>query len=260
MDFPGTLLQGRLLRRYKRFLADIELDDGKRITAHCPNTGTMLSCLGEGWLVLVSESNNLKRKYPFTWEMVHNGHTWILVNTLRANAIVKEALERSLIPELAGRWQIESEIRIGSAHRMDFLLIPLDTDRKPRDLRQSPPKGSIYVEVKSVTLLGANGVARFPDARSRRGLRQLQEAMALLQMGYQVVLLYLVGREDADRFSLAADIDPDYSQAASAALAAGAKMVVYRCHLTPQQVGIDCPLPYESLSCKISSAVIAETP
>lgn len=227
LSFDPPLQQGILIKRYKRFLADIELN-GELITAHCPNPGAMTGCAEPGWHVAVSLSDNPKRKLPYTLEMVYNGQSWIGVNTQRANTIVEQALSTALIPELRGyTWQ--REVRYAEKSRIDFLLTP------------SPERASealCYLEVKSVTLV-KHGQNLFPDSVTLRGQKHLRDLQQMLKAGHRAVLLFVVQRQDGVGFSAAAEIDPNYAALLEEARHQGLEMLVWQAQLSPQQWGLE---------------------
>lgn len=219
MRFEPLLQQGILLQRYKRFLADIAWPDGQVMTVHCPNPGAMTGCAEPGWAAALSYDPNPRRKLPYTLEMVFNGDSWIGVNTQRANQIVAEALESSRIPELNGYTILRREVRYGTKSRVDFLL-------------SEPNRPDCYLEVKSVTWV-EQGINRFPDAVTQRGLRHLHELMAMKAQGQRAVLLFVVQRNDGKGFEAAADVDPAYARALTQAQAAGVEVLVYQADLAP---------------------------
>jgi len=223
--FPVSLIGARLTRRYKRFLADVTLDDGTALTAHCPNTGSMLGCQLPGSRVWLSRSDNPKRKYAYTWELVElDGGVLVGINTGRSNALVREAIESGVIGELGGYDEIRAEVRYGSENsRADFLL--------------SGGDGDCYVEVKNVTAAVQDGVAVFPDAVSTRGTKHLRELMGVVrEAGKRAVLCFCVQRTDVDEVRPADDIDPVYGRTLREALAAGVEVVAYRAEMHPEAV------------------------
>lgn len=225
MRFPVSLIGARLTRRYKRFLADVTLDDGTALTAHCPNTGSMLGCQLPGSRVWLSRSDNPKRKYAYTWELVElDGGVLVGINTGRSNALVREAIESGVIGELGGYDEIRAEVRYGSENsRADFLLSGSD--------------GDCYVEVKNVTAAVQDGVAVFPDAVSTRGTKHLRELMGVVrEAGKRAVLCFCVQRTDVDEVRPADDIDPVYGRTLREALAAGVEVVAYRAEMHPEAV------------------------
>lgn len=220
-----TLVTGRLIKRYKRFFADIELETGEIITAHCPNTGPMTGICTPNSLVQVSISNNLKRKLPYTWEMIQVNSTWVGTNTAIPNRVVKLALERQIFPELAGRYSsLLAEVRYGqdSQSRIDFLLGGDD---------EQPP---IYVEVKSVTLSRDN-LALFPDTVTTRGQKHLRELTALVPKA-KSVMLYFINRSDCDTFAPSDRCDPKYGELLREAIVKGVEILPYRFEITPQGI------------------------
>lgn len=201
MQFDPSLQQATLLRRYKRFLADIETDDGQQLTIHCPNTGAMTGCAEPGFKVWYSTSTNAKRKYPHTWELSQTLQgDFIVVNTLRANQVAEAALNADLIPALAGYNNLQREVRYGvEKSRIDFLL------------SEHVNKPACYVEVKSVTLSDtANGY--FPDAVTLRGQKHIRELIAMVNAGYRAAVLFVVGHSGIQSVKPAAHIDPAYAQ------------------------------------------------
>lgn len=235
MDFDKILTNGTLIKRYRRFLADILLADGSIITAHCPNTGTMLSCSTPDSPVCLSRSINPKRKYPFTLEMIKIGMTWVGVNTGRTNGLVVEAIEKGQIAELGAFDEIKKEVRVTDHSRLDLQIMHKDC--------------STFLEIKNCSL-AIDGCAMFPDAVTARGTRHLQELTRLSKAGFGAGIFFLVQRMDADRFAPAAHIDPMYSKALGEAIAAGVRVLVYQARVSPTGIHVVRPLPY-SLPCLI---------
>ena len=236
MQLPRPLHSGTLVRRYKRFLADVVLDDGGEITAHCPNPGRMTGLDAPGSPVWLSLSSRAGRRNPYTLELVEAGGQLVGVNTGRPNAVVAEALADGRIAELAGYAGVRREVRYGTRSRVDFLL-------------EDPDRARCWVEVKNVHLrreLGPNPrAAEFPDAVTARGTRHLHELAARVRDGERAVMVYLVQRMDCDRFCVAADIDPDYARAFAGAVAAGVEAVCYDCTVTTGAVTLRSPLPLD---------------
>lgn len=234
MKFPTPLLPGRLIQRYKRFLADVTLDDGRVITATCPNTGAMLGLNAPGSKVWLSVSGKAARKYAHTLEMVEadlgKGPVLVGINTGHPNAIVTEAIQAGAIPALAGYGSLRREVKYGEGSRVDILL-------------SDAARGLCYVEIKNVHLMRQAGLAEFPDSRTERGVKHLGELANMAAAGHRAVMIYLVQRVDADAFSLAGDIDPAYAAAAARAKAAGVEMLAYRCRLSQSEIALDRPLP-----------------
>ncbi|MBS7661971.1 DNA/RNA nuclease SfsA [Pseudomonas lalucatii] len=225
MRFEPPLQQGRLLRRYKRFLADIETTDGEGLTLHCPNTGSMLNCMGEGARVWFSRSDDPRRKLPGTWEIGETPHGRLaLINTGRANGLVEEALRTGLIAELAGFTGLKREV-------------PYGQERSRIDFRLDYPGGPAFVEVKSVTLGFADDpVAAFPDARTERGAKHLRELAALARDGVRAVQLYCVNLSGIEAVRPAEEIDPAYAAALREARAAGVEVLAYGADIGPEEV------------------------
>lgn len=225
MRFEPPLEEGRLLRRYKRFLADIETVEGEQLTIHCPNTGSMLNCMSEGARVWFSRSNDPKRKLPGTWEIGETPQGRLaVINTGRANALVEEALRAGLIAELNGFTNLKREVLYGQ-------------ERSRIDFRLDYPAGQAFVEVKSVTL-GFEGirVAAFPDARSERGSKHLRELAALARDGVRAVQLYCVNLSGIDAVRPAEEIDPAYAAALREAHRAGVEVLAYGAEISAQEV------------------------
>lgn len=234
MKFPSPLVRGRLVKRYKRFLADVLLDDGTTITATCPNTGSMLGLATPGAAVWLSVSQSPTRKYPHTWELVEadlgNGPQLVGINTNHPNRLVAEAVSGGLIPEIAGYETLRREVKYGVASRIDLLL-------------EDTAKGLAYVEIKNVHLSREAGLAEFPDSKTERGVKHLGELTAMVAEGHRAVMLYLIQRADAERFTLASDIDPAYATAYRAARAAGVEAIAYACTLTPESIELSRAIP-----------------
>jgi len=234
MQFPAPLLRGRLLKRYKRFLADVELETGDTITCTCPNTGSMMGLVTPGSTVWLSESDSPTRKYRHTWEMVEHdlgrGPAIVGINTNHPNKLVTEAIEAGRIAPLKGYATLKREVKYGQNSRIDILL-------------EDPLKGLCYVEIKNVHLMREPGLAEFPDSVTARGAKHLGELAAMIRDGHRAVMLYLIQRGDASRIALARDIDPTYGEAFDAAIAAGVEPLAYRCNLTPGGIDVAKKVP-----------------
>jgi len=229
MKFSTPLIPGILLSRYKRFLADIKLDSGDIITAHCPNSGSMKSCKEPGSRVYVSHHDKPSRKLKYTWEMVEANNSWVGINTGHPNKLVIEAIENNHIKELKGYSNIKSEVKLGAHSRIDIVL--------------EKPDGICYVEVKNVSLM-ENGQARFPDAVTERGQKHLKELMEVVKQGHRGVIFFVVQREDTSSFSPADDIDPSYGKLLRKAVqAGGVEALVYQANVSPQEIKLSIPLP-----------------
>jgi sugar fermentation stimulation protein A len=235
MRFSNPIVKGKILKRYKRFLADVELDSGEVIVAHTANTGSMATCWEPGWKVLMSHHDNPKRKLKYSLEMTHNGETWIGVNTSWPNKLSYEAIESRVIVELSDYQNIRPEIKIG-ASRIDLLL----HNGKEKDGLDDSNR--CYVEVKNVTLKGNGNLALFPDAVSTRGQKHLRELIQLKQQGLNAAMLFVVQREDVARFSPADEIDPEYGKLLRQAEKAGVQILVYGCQLDENEIKITKPL------------------
>ncbi|HNB28937.1 MAG TPA: DNA/RNA nuclease SfsA [Alphaproteobacteria bacterium] len=227
MQYSEPLIPARLVRRYKRFLADLVLEDGTEITAHCANPGSMLSLAEPGRRCWLSHDPNPRRKLAYSWELEETPAGCVGINTARANQVVAEALSRGAIPELA-RWPVvRREVADGGGSRLDFQL-------------SGPDGAPCWLEVKSVTLSRQTGLAEWPDSRSARGLRHLESLTALAAGGAAAALLFLVQRPDCTAFRAAAGIDPAYASALAAVLTRpdGAKSLIlaYDCEISPRGI------------------------
>ena len=221
MRFEPPLIRGTLLRRYKRFLADVRLETGETVTAHCPNTGSMLGCAEPGMTVWLSRSDNPARKYPLTWEMVDVGDGRLVgIHTGRSNALVRAGIESGTVTELAGYETLRAEVKMGEGSRVDFVL-------------DAHGRRSCVVEVKNVSAAVENRCAVFPDAVSVRARKHLQMLMACVESGQRAVLCYCVQREDVDEVRPAVDIDPDYARTLAQARSAGVEVMAWGARLDP---------------------------
>lgn len=225
MNFDHELIKGTIIKRYKRFLADIELESGEIITAHTANTGSMKTCWEPGWNVLLSYHDNPKRKLKYSLELTHNGETWIGVNTSLPNKIAIEGIKNGTVKELKGFKTLKPEATIGKS-RIDILL-------------SNDGEDPCYVEVKNVTLKGDSQLALFPDGVSTRGQKHLKELIDLKSQGIRACMLFVVNREDVKIFSPADDIDPVYAELLREADECGVEIYAYRCLLSPQGISLD---------------------
>lgn len=229
MKYASPLQPATLLKRYKRFLADLQLSDGTVFTAHCANTGKMTGCAEPLFTAFYSTSNNSKRKYPHSLELTkNNAAQFICVNTGMANKVVEEAINNEVIDELRGYQQLRSEVRYGSENsRIDFLL-------------SHDNKADCYVEVKSVTLLSQDnalsGQGYFPDAQSTRGQKHLRELIEMVKQGHRAVLLFAVLHQGISQVSAAAHIDPTYAQLLNQAIEQGVEVLAYKAHISDREV------------------------
>jgi sugar fermentation stimulation protein A len=227
MNFPTPLIPARLIRRYKRFLADCMLEDGREVTAHCANPGSMMGLAEPGSKIWLEPNDDPKKKLKFGWRLVdhENGH-FTGVDTSVPNRALRATLEAREIPELAVYDTVRAEVKYGEKSRIDFLL-------------SGPGLPDAYVEVKSVTLSRRPGLAEFPDSVTARGTKHLNELAAMVKQGHRAIMLYLVQRTDCDRFALAADIDPAYAAAFDAAHQNGVERLVYATQISPTGVTVD---------------------
>ena len=230
MRFSSRLIPGTLIRRYKRFLADVRLDDGTLVTAHCTNTGSMLGCKSPGSRVYLSEQNGRGRKLPFTWELIRVGRILVGVNTLAANRLAREGIETGVIRELQGYESLRAEVPTRPGARLDFLL--------------ENPAQQCYVEVKNVTLL-VNRVAAFPDSVSERGTKHLKELIRLRRRGHRAVLLFVIQRGGCPSFRPADEIDAEYGRWLRRAAKAGVEIYPYRAKVTVRGISLKEAVPLE---------------
>lgn len=233
MKFDPPLTQATLLKRYKRFLADVRLGNGEIITIHCPNTGSMKHCVVPETPCWFSWSDSPKRKLPGTLELTTTSQGFISgVNTARPNQLVREAIESGAIAELAGHTSLRQEVRYGAENsRIDLLLE--HGDRK------------CFVEVKNVTLENPGGLITFPDAVTSRGTKHLRELAAMVAEGHRAVLLFCVQHSGARRVAPAADIDPVYASTLAQVIAAGVEVIAYRCRLTAEEIALDRRIDFQ---------------
>ncbi len=229
MEFEKNLIPGRLLRRYKRFLADVELSSGEVITAHCPNSGSMQGINEPGSRAYVMPYDpSSGRKLLYTLELVEAEETWVGINTSRTNHLVAEGLERKLLSEFKEYSTCRREVKYAENSRVDFLL----------EEKGLPP---LYLEVKNVTLR-RDGVALFPDAVTERGTKHLDALSRMVEAGARSAILYVVQRKDCEAFSLAKDIDAAYSDMAKSAKKKGVEAYCYACHVSPTAITISTTL------------------
>ena len=234
MKFSGELVSGRLVKRYKRFLADVVLDEtGETVTAHCANSGSMLSLARPGARVWLQKSDDPKRKLAWSWKLEEVDGALVGIDTAHPNAIVAEAIAAGTIPALAGYATLRREVKYGRNSRIDILL-------------EDPSRGRAYVEVKNTTLSRAPGLAEFPDAVTARGAKHLDELADMVAEGHRAVMVYLVDRPDCTRFRLAADIDPTYAAGFAAARARGVEAMAWACRVTPEEIVVECEVAIEA--------------
>lgn len=235
MKFEKPLIPARLIYRYKRFLADVTLEDGQEVTAHCANPGSMLGLKDPGLRIWLEPNDNPKRKLRYSWKLAQlPDDTLVVVDTGLANRVVGEALRRGAISAFADYPEVRAEVKYGANSRVDFLL-------------SGPDRADTYVEVKSVTLSRQPGLAEFPDSVTARGTKHLQELSAMVRVGHRAVMVYLVGRSDSNRFDLARDLDPTYAAACCDARAAGVEFLCYRSDISTHSITLGARLPIDGL-------------
>ena len=230
MKFKERLLQGSLVKRYKRFFVDIKYKN-KIITGHCPNSGSMMGLLNIGNKIWFSESDNLNRKLKYTLEIIEVEKRMVGINTLLTNKIVLEALNCKKINSLIKFNDIKTEVKFSNNTRFDFLLLN--------------NKEKCFLEVKNVTLVRGKKMAEFPDAITSRGTKHLNELCNAKKKGYQSYILYLIQREDCDSFKIAKDIDKKYKIAFDKALKSGVKILCYDCKLSNEEIKLNNQINYE---------------
>ncbi|WP_425050887.1 DNA/RNA nuclease SfsA [Psychromarinibacter sp. S121] len=231
MHFATPLVPARLIRRYKRFLADVRLEDGTEVTAHCPNPGSMMGLAEPEMRIWLEPNDDPKKKLKYGWRLVeHDTGDFTGIDTAVPNRMLKDALIARAVPALADYPQVRAEVKYGEKSRVDFQL---SGDGLP----------DAYVEVKSVTLLRQPGVAEFPDAKTARGARHMAELAAMVAEGHRAYVLFLVQRTDASEVRIAHDIDPAYGRALRDAKAAGVGILAHACGITPEGVTLGPALP-----------------
>jgi sugar fermentation stimulation protein A len=230
MRFQTELVPARLIRRYKRFLADCQLDDGRDITAHCANPGSMMGLAEPGTRIWLEPNDDPKKKLKFGWRLVdhENGH-FTGVDTSVPNRALKSSLTARQVPALSAYGTVRPEVSYGDRSRIDFLL-------------SQPGLPDAYVEVKSVTLSRRPGLAEFPDSVTARGTKHLAQLGQMAQLGHRAIMLYLVQRTDCDRFTLARDIDPTYSAGFAQAIAQGVEAMCIGTNIAPDGITLGTPL------------------
>jgi len=234
MRFQEPLIEGRLIQRYKRFLADVELTDGTVVTAHCANPGSMLGLKEAGSRVFLSQSNNPARKLKYSWELVEaapdGGALQLIgINSSLPNRLVGETLDKGQIEPFSAYSNIRPEVKYGTASRVDFLL-------------QEDGLPPCYLEVKNCHMMREKGAAEFPDSVTKRGSKHLQELSAMISQGTRAALLYVIQMQ-ADSFRVAADIDPEYNRNFREALAAGVESFAYTCRISTKGIELDRQVP-----------------
>jgi sugar fermentation stimulation protein A len=231
MEFVSPLARGVLVQRYKRFFADVALDDGTEITAHCPNPGAMLGLNTPGLRAWVSRSDDPKRKLAHTLELVEADGGLVGINTMHPNRLVAEALAADHFPELTGYATHRREVRYGANSRVDFLL-------------EAPGRAPCWLEVKNCHLRRSGALAEFPDCVAARSLKHLKELTAMVEAGERAVMLFVIQRTDCDAFSACHDLDPAYARGLTEAAARGVEVLAYACEISPAGVRIAAPVPW----------------
>ena len=231
MKLEAPIEYARLIKRYKRFLADVTLADGREVTAHCPNPGAMTGLAEPGMRIGLLPAANPKAKLPYRWELCHADSGWVGINTNRPNKLAEEAILAGVIPELAGYQNLRREVKYGENSRIDLLL-------------DGPGRPDCYVEVKNVHLMRTPGLAEFPDSVTARGAKHLGELAAIAADGNRAVMLFIVQRTDCATMSLTQDIDPKYAKAMSEAQAANVEVLCYKCAIDQYNISVMQPLPF----------------
>jgi sugar fermentation stimulation protein A len=233
MQFPDPLIPGRLVKRYKRFLADVELEGGGTVVAHCANPGAMLGLAEAGAPVWLSPARNPARKLKYSWELVEADGGLVGINTSHPNRLVEEAILAGRVAALDGYAGLRREVRYGKNSRVDLLL----EDRARPDC---------YVEVKNVHLKRRAGLAEFPDSVTKRGAKHLDELGNMVAAGHRAIIFYLVQRIDCTRLAVARDIDPDYGAAFDRALGRGVEALCYSCMINPNEIRLNAELTIDA--------------
>ncbi|KMK65342.1 DNA/RNA nuclease SfsA [Puniceibacterium sp. IMCC21224] len=231
MRFQTPLVPARLIRRYKRFLADVQLEDGSEVVAHCANPGSMLGLAEPGMRIWLEPNDDPKKKLGYGWRLIELEGAFVGVDTSLPNRLLRGALEVGAVPGLNAYPQVLREQKYGQKSRVDFLL-------------RGEGLPDAYVEVKSVTLSRQTGLAEFPDSVTTRGARHLDDLAKMVQQGHRAVMLYLVQRTDCTSVTLAADLDPAYAASFAAARATGIEVLCHGCDITPEAVILGAPLPF----------------
>lgn len=238
MKFETELITGTLIKRYKRFLADVKLDTGEEITAHCANPGAMLGLKDPGSKVWLSPANNPKRKLQYSWELleVPSGKkpTLVGINTALPNKLAEEAISNGTIQPLSGYETMRREVKYGTNSRIDILL--------ENNISNPNPSPVCYVEVKNVHLLRKTNLAEFPDSVTTRGAKHLKELEEMVNQGHRAVMIYLIQRDDVKNFAIASDIDEKYNEAFIQARENGVEAYAYKCKLSPTQINVTKPI------------------
>ncbi len=228
MKFDTPLIHGRLIRRYKRFLSDIQLDNGEIVVAHCTNSGSMKTCLEDNAEVYISPAQDPKRKTQYTWEMIKLNERWVGINTMHPNLIAFEAIKNNEIPQLIGYEHVKREVKVGNS-RIDIMA------QKSNE--------TCFIEVKNVTMKEGN-MALFPDAVTTRGKKHLDELVQLKKEGIRAVMVYIIQRMDVDTFAPAEDVDPLYAKTLRKAYKNGVEIIPLQVTVSPSEIKINKQLPF----------------
>ena len=230
MNFENKLISGIFIKRYKRFFVDVQIEN-KLVTAHCPNTGSMLGLLNEGNKVWLTKSDNPNRKLKYTLQIIEDNKSKVGVNTHLTNKIVLNALENNLIKEFSKDIKIKPEVRFGDSTRFDFLI--------------SKKNYKAFIEVKNVTLKRKPKIAEFPDAITSRGAKHIHELIKASKKGYKIYIAFIIQREDCDQLSIASDIDPEYSQILYKAIKNKLKVLCYDCKFSPKGIKLNKKIKFK---------------
>lgn len=230
VKFPTPLIRATLVKRYKRFLADVLFEDGTTATAHCANPGSMLGLKKPGSAIWVSKATNPNRKLQYDFQIIEADSTLVAINTNNPNRLVEEAIQNGTIVELSGYANMSREVKYGKNSRIDILL-------------SDGTKPDCYVEVKNVHLSRTPGLIEFPDSVTARGAKHLMELAEMVNQGHRAVMVYLIQREDGDKLTFAADLDPDYARAFIKATACGVEALAYQCRITLDDITVTKPIP-----------------
>lgn len=232
MIFKTTLVPGKLIKRYKRFLSDVELEDGSIVIAHCTNSGSMKTCLEEGAPVYLTPVDDPKRKTKFTWEMIYMNKSWIGINTMIPNLLVYEAVVANKIEQLTGYTHVKREVKFGDSRF---------------DIYAENAHEKCFIEVKNVSMK-VDRYARFPDAKTTRGKKHLETLMEVKKQGMRAVMVYVIQRTDIDIFAPAWDIDPDYAKALVKAHDHGVEIIPLIARVYPTQIEIEKEIPFDLIN------------
>ena len=230
MNFEKTLISGELIKRYKRFFVDVKINN-KVITAHCPNTGSMMGLLDKGNKVWLSKTDKPNRKLKYTLQIIESQKSKVGVNTHLTNKIVLESLKNNLVNKLKNYEDIQQEVKFGNGTRFDFLM--------------SKNKKKTFIEVKNVTLSRKKGIAEFPDSVTTRGLKHINELLKAGNKGYTIYLLFVIQRDDCNKFEIASDIDTEYGKVITKAVKKNLNILCYDCKISPKGIKLNREIKLE---------------